>query len=236
LRYSFNAKELNNWKGVITERLVEHYIEDVIIPSLKKDWDYAIFSRHLPFLCSREDSKKDVWRNMFPSTYGQFFIGNGLFPVSELLIKMEILTNLLQHSSIPDGFLFKLKKTSETKNLKQALKELDLGGRWGDRTVTESTLGNYGVQRRYPSEFVESEHDENEQLPKVNGETEVIEVKSGKGDIKSYQRNDYIKLINNGYPLRYFHVKIISFERNQYEIREKVIKDPADLKSSRCAF
>jgi hypothetical protein len=224
LRYSFNAKELNNWKGVITERLIEHYIEDVIIPSLQNEWDYVFFRRHLPFLCSKENSKRDFWRNMFQRTSGQFFIGNGLFPTRELLMKMEILTKLLEHSCCPDGFLFKLKKISETKTLKQALIEFHLGDRWGGGSVTEFRLGDYSVERRHTSDFIDSEHDENEQLPIVNGEVEVIEVKSGKGEMKSYQRKDYIEMVNKGYPLRYFYVEMVSFEGNLFEIREKIFK------------
>jgi hypothetical protein len=224
LRYSFNAKELNNWKGVITERLVECYIEDIIIPSLKNEWDHAFFRRDIPFLCSKENSKDSFWRNMLQRTSGQFFIGHGLYPTKELLIKIEILIKLLEHSSIPDGFLFKLKKTGETKTLKQALNEFDLGGRWGGGSVTEFRLGDYSVERHYSSDFICSEHDENEQLPIVNGEVEVIEVKSGKGEMKSYQRKDYIEMVNKGYPLRYFYVKMVSFEGNLFEIREKIFR------------
>lgn len=238
MRYSFNAKELNNWKGVITERLVESYIEDVVIPSVKNEWDYAIFRRGFPFHSSRKNSERSFWRDMFRHTSAQFFIANGLFPTSELLLKMEKLTKLIEHSSSPDGFLFKFKKTGETKTLKQALTEFGLEGLEagllhslrlqeevsGGSSITESCIRDYSITHHYPSDFIGSEHDENEQLPIVNGEVEVIEVKSDKGDIKSYQRKDYIKLVNNGCSLRYFHVKIISFERNQFEISEKLFK------------
>ena len=235
IKYSFNPKELNNWKGVITERLVQSYIEDVVIPSVKNEWGYAIFRRSFPFGCDNLKSVKEYKKHMFRCSSGQFFIGNGLFPTSELLLKMEKLTKLLEHSSSPDGFLFKFKKTGETKTLKQALTEFGLGGSWITESCGESGyLRDYIPEHRDPiSRFIGSEHDENEQLPIVNGEAEVIEVKSGKGDVKSHQRKEHIEFVNNGYPLRYFHVEIISFERNQFEIREKFIKNVDELVISR---
>ena len=229
MRYSFNAKAFNNWKGVITERLVEFYIEDIVIPSLKEEWDYAIFTVIPPFLCT--DSKRLM--KIFGPSAGLFFLSNGLFPTSELLLKMEKLAELIGQFSAPDGFLFKFKKTGETKTLKEAFAEFG-------RTFDKASEWNYGtyiedpkvslllppriIKHHIPANFIGSEHDKDEQLPVVNGEAEVVEVKSGKGDVKSHQRKEHIELVNNGFPLRYIHVEIISFEKNQFEIKEKVVR------------
>jgi len=66
-------------------------------------------------------------------------------------------------------------------------------------------------------------------LPIVNGEIEVIEVKSDKAHLQAYQRKNYVKLIKNGYILHFFRVRIVSFKGNQFEILEKIVKNVNDL-------
>ena len=68
-----------------------------------------------------------------------------------------------------------------------------------------------------------------EQFPIVNGEIEVIEVKSNKAHLQAYQRKNYVRLINNGYALHFFRVRIVSFESNQFEIQEKIVKNVNEL-------
>jgi Holliday junction resolvase len=64
----------------------------------------------------------------------------------------------------------------------------------------------------------------------VSGEIEFIEVKSNKAIIPPYQINNYKKIIENGYKMRYFHVDIISFKQNIFDIDEKVLNDIIELK------
>ena len=46
VKYSFNPKELNNWKARITERLIECYIKEVLIPKMKKEgWNHVFLIR-----------------------------------------------------------------------------------------------------------------------------------------------------------------------------------------------
>ena len=150
----------------------------------------------------------------YPSTTR--LISMGLFPNINLRNKMEKLKEILKHS--PDGYITKMRKTKERIGLKDALNELGLSsflhGSW-----------------RYGSEdiFVGSEHNENEQLPVVDGEIEIIEVKSDKARLHSVQREDYRKAILDGFSIRYFHVKIISFDKNKFEIVEKLIQDISSL-------
>jgi len=68
-----------------------------------------------------------------------------------------------------------------------------------------------------------------DKLPIVNGEIEVIEVKSDKAHLQAYQRKNYIKLVNNGFVLHFFRVRIISFERNQFEITETIVKNANEI-------
>lgn len=208
MKYSFNPKELSNWKARITERLVRCYIEDVVIPTLRKQgWSEVIFT---PFAwCGTEPEEEFEWEQ-------KFFIANGLFPTKEFLRTFIKLTRLLE--TVPDGFLLKVRKTERTKPLKGALKEFGL-----------ENVQSFGIRGEYW--FIRSEHNENEQLPIVNGEIEVIEVKSGKSVLAPSQKRSYRKILQEGYVLRFFHVNIISFEKNEFEIEEKLLTSPDDLKT-----
>lgn len=72
---------------------------------------------------------------------------------------------------------------------------------------------------------------ESELLPIVNGEIEVVEVKTGKAIIPSYQMVSYCKVLEERYVLRFFHVNIISFEKNEFEIEEKLVTTPEELEA-----
>ena len=65
----------------------------------------------------------------------------------------------------------------------------------------------------------------------MEGEIEVVEVKTGKAIIPSYQMANYRKVLEEGYFLRFFHVNIISFEKNEFEIEEKLVTTPEELEA-----
>ena len=204
MKYSFNPKEFKKWKGRIGERLVECYIENDVIPILrKKGWDGVIFTS-TPFA-----PKFSLMETM----ERQFLVANGLHPTPKFLRRFEQLTNLLENA--PDGYLIKLRRTGKFKYLKDALSELD-------------SLGGL-VFRFRGSQFFRSEHDNKEKLPIVDGDVEAVEVKTDKSFIMPHQRRSYRKIIENGFTLRYFHVDIISFEKNDFELTEKLVKDVAGL-------
>jgi hypothetical protein len=75
------------------------------------------------------------------------------------------------------------------------------------------------------------EHDDNEQLPIVEGEIEIVEIKTGKAIIPSQQMISYRKVLEERYFLRFFHVNIISFEKNEFEIEEKLVTTPEELET-----
>jgi len=209
MRYSFHPRELNRWKARITERLVECYVNDVLVSKLKKEgWDDVLYTSHAWFAYPNE--KIEFFKNLEI----RLFIANRLFPTKEFLEGFKKLTRLLEN--VPDGFLIKLKKTGKTKSLKEALQESGL-------SYHSWSFGGYRFDRM--------EHDENELLPVVNGEIEVIEIKSGKSVLPPSQKRSYRNILQEGYVLRFFHVNIISFKNNDFEIEEKIIRNPNELKT-----
>jgi hypothetical protein len=114
----------------------------------------------------------------------------------------------MDRENTPDGFLAKLRKTKQTKLLKDTLKEFGLhNSSWS------------------------SGHKDNEQLPIVEGEIEIVEIKTGKAIIPSHQMISYRKVLDEKYALRFFHVNIISFEKNEFEIEEKLVTTPEELEA-----
>lgn len=208
IKYSFNRKEMNNWKARITERLIHCYIDDVLIPTLRKQgWDNAIFTPYAWFGdCIGQAPEMEL----------RFLVDNGLFPTRRFLTAFKKLTNSLEN--VPDGFLIKIKKTGITKPLKEAIKEFELN-RWRFSTVNEKPIFDY------------LKFDKNEILPVVDGEIEAVEVKSDKATLPPHQKRSYGNILREGYVLRFFHVNIVSFEKNEFEIEEKLLTAPNELKT-----
>jgi len=109
-----------------------------------------------------------------------------------------------------DGFLFKLKRTGKTKPREEIISEL------GEYVCPEGM-----------SELPKA-------VPIVEGEIEIIEVKSGKAYIPPYQQDNYRKVVENGFFFRFFRVNIISFERNQFDIEEKLLRRSTELRGFPC--
>lgn len=73
---------------------------------------------------------------------------------------------------------------------------------------------------------------DSEQLPVVNGEIEVVEVKSGKARLSIGQKEDYSNAINEKFFLRFYKVDVISFENNVFEIEERLFANVGELNAS----
>ena len=56
-------------------------------------------------------------------------------------------------------------------------------------------------------------------------EIEIIEVKTDRGRLSRVQKDEYAKLVKNGYPLRLFHVGIVSFDNDNFEVKHKLVRD-----------
>ena len=148
-----------------------------------------------------------VFFTNFPIPY---LMSKGLFPEISLRNKMKLLGEILKNA--PDGYIIKLRNTPNRINSKEALTKIGLSrsfrGSWrcGDEIVS-----------------IGSKHDENEELYIVDGEIEMIEIKCDKGSLKTHQKQQYYQAIQKGVPLRFFHVNIVSFINNEFEITEKQI-------------
>jgi hypothetical protein len=217
MKYGLHWTELNNFKARLTERLVKRYIEKILIPALREQgWNQAIFTPNCWFGDEEEQNKnRPKPMQIFWNLESKFFVSNGLYPTEEFLQAFKKLTRLLDNT--PDGFLVKLRKTKRTKLLKDALEELGL------KKCSGWSVGEYS--------YSPLEHDDNEQLPIVEGEIEIVEVKTGKAIIPSHQMVSYRKVLEERYVLRFFHVNIISYEKNEFEIEEKLVTTPEELEA-----
>jgi len=257
LKYSLHPKELSGWKGRIAERLARLYIKDVLIPKLEKefnivfleftssgpfsdflplsfvdcallrkekiDWakawkeaDVRLFDesgKEIPLVGRRYKLEMERWKNEhidnvkkrgIPRRIKGIFLKRGVFPSLDMYGKTINLISLLEVAT--DGILFKLNKTGEVIDRKKAL-----SGMKGNTNILLNELP--------------------EKIPIVSGDIEVIEIKLGKSNLPPHQKRSYRNIIQEGYGFRFFHVNIISFARNEFEIREKLLTNPSELKS-----
>jgi hypothetical protein len=224
LRYSFEYHELNNWVASLTERLVECYIKDILAVSLKNEgWDDIVYmsawfktngSKLPSYAYTKLDEREEKREELM-------LLGYGFFPTNDLLRVFKRLTSSLKND--PDGFLVKLKRTGKSKNLKSATKKFGLD--FEGTSYTHFLMGKdiFG-SRQFAEMFLTQTTSASSQLPEVNGEIEVVEVKTGKAYLPSNQRESYLGAIRNGFHLRLFHVDIVSMSENHFEIKEKLVK------------
>jgi hypothetical protein len=229
LKFSLCPQDWSNWKARITERLVEYYIQKEVIPSLQEEgWSDAMYSAGW-FYYPIRDSRGDILE-MGEKLEAKCLISNGLFPTSEFLRKFQKLTQLLEN--VPDGFLIKWKETNRLKPLKEALTDLRL-----DKSHWEygSFQARFNSRREYIGGRLKEQITnkptsiEEQILPVANGEVETIEVKSGKSWKYTLQKESYSNILREGYVLRLYLVKIVCFEKNDFEIEEKVLSSPIEL-------
>lgn len=227
MKYSFKQRNLNNWKGLITESLARFYISDVLIPKLEKEgWDKVLFDRdiHL-FVPSRpieelSASKRDFYRDKYRALRTEL-LDKGIYPSQEFLDKYGKVNDFLKHLS--DGFLLKFRKTGEKmKPTKELVSELE-----GARRVNWYWSDGWHKHKYFTNEV---QVDETTEIPIVTGEIEILEVKSDKGMLSKVQKKEYTNLIKNGYPLRLFHISIVSFVKNHFEVKEKLLRTPDEIK------
>jgi len=205
-QYSFSQADMSNIKGSLGERLIQRFIQKELIPTLiKQGWDAIIFSPRTWFT-----PRLGTIANFdFPSQKleARLIISNGYYPTEEFLGYFQKLTKLL--SNVADGFLIKLHTTGENKLLSDAIEEFDLN-RW--------SIGGMDDYKKFDSKML---------LPIVKGEIETIEVKTNKG--ASLQKPSYANILREGYLLRLFHVSLVCFEKNEFEIVEKLISNETEL-------
>lgn len=219
IKYSFPRPNFVFWKGFIAEKLVENYFGRVLGPKLKEEgWDFVIF------VLSGETY-------ISPLEIPIIFLYNNMLPTPTLLRKFKDLKSDL---GTPDGFLLKLRNTGKSMPLKVAIDEIGAENySFGSIYRSYPTFREIDLrllkERGYVIEkwfsFDVKDHNENELLPIVDGEVEVVEIKSGKSRLTLDQEWTYRNVLDKGYTIHLFKVKIISFEKNQFEIEENVFHD-----------
>jgi hypothetical protein len=257
LEFSFNTHELANWKARITERLVQLYIKEVLAPRLHEDGFDLVFSTAQN---SGDDHLDHGVRLVFPlsDAVKALLRGDRKIDWFRLCTECVISINDRKFEDFPKeeqkSFVDRWKKDEEDeaeaflRNLRLffvgkgvcASSHL-LGKAIGLSCLLDVATDGILFKLRKTGEFISSEDayplgssplgDESEQLPIVDGDIEVIEVKCGKATLPSNQVENYANVIRKGYPLRYFKVDIISFEKNQFEIRDKLVRNPDEIKS-----
>ena len=256
MKYSLHPKELSVWKGRIAERLVKLYIKDVLIPKLEKEFDIVFLEftssgpfsdflplsfvdcallrkekidwekawketdvrlfdesgKEMPLVGRRYKLEMERWKNEhvdnvkrgIPRRIKGIFLKRGVFPSLDMYDNTINLMSLLEVAT--DGIFFKLNKTGEVIDRKKALSRMK---------------DNTNILLNEPPE----------KIPIVSGDIEVIEIKLGKSNLPPHQKRSYRNIIQEGYCLRFFRVNIVSFVRNEFEIREKLLTNPNELKS-----
>jgi len=221
VKYSFKQQDMNNWKGRITESLTRFYIRDVLCPKLEKEgWFKVLFLPSIPLLIPSRPieelsaSKRDFYRDKYRSIR-IILLDKGIYPSQEFLDKCEKVNDLLKHLS--DGFLLKFRKTGEKM---KPMKEL-VSGLEGARRSKWIWSDGWDKYEYFTHEV---EVDETTEISIVTGEIEIVEVKFNKGMLSRVQKEEYGNLVKNGYPLRLFHVSIVSFAKNHFEVKEKLLR------------
>lgn len=77
--------------------------------------------------------------------------------------------------------------------------------------------------------FNKSEFKDEEELEAVVQSHRAREVKADKGKMNRAQKDQYSTLAKNGYPLRLFHVSIVSVDGNDFEVKEKLLTTAEEI-------
>ncbi len=232
LRRLFDTGHL---RGVIGERLVECYINDELIPSLKEKegWTDILYIKHAWYYEPRSPPNFDEYRSptieameakarkeleermkmylkVAEEREVRELMANGFYPTKEFLKYFKKLTASLSHMA--DGFLIKMKRTETSKTINEAIKEFQLIDSSKDEFIGSPIFQKF---------------DKNRKLSVVNGKIEVVEVKTGSKEGISLQTASYRNAAANGFPLRFFHVDL-----NSFLIKEKLIANPDEITSN----
>lgn len=236
MKYGLPINVINNYKGRITESLVRYYISENLIPRLKeeKGWTDVFFGKlesplnriEKELLQGNTQAVKEMeeWNRGYYldrpkdiiSEINKAFLCKKIFPNQQLLDNCLKLLMVLGVST--DGMIFKTKRINKKISKQKALS-----------TINEN-YNRVNLETNIPVNYVDKD-DLPEKIPLVDGDIEIIEVKSGNARIPLHQIEDYQKAIENGFFLRYFHVNIISFKDNMFELKEKLITNPREVTS-----
>src|ERR1035437_4081564 len=118
-----------NQRGRIGERLVECYINDELIPSLKKteggtDIIYTVAWHRNTSEFARSSICPESFEKFWEEREARLLLANGYYPKKEFHDYFKKLISLL--SNTPDGFLIKMNQKGTKKSVKEAVEEFDI--------------------------------------------------------------------------------------------------------------
>lgn len=214
--------------GRFSEFLPLSFIDSALLMGEKINWEKAWkeagvnfeirkSGKKIPITEERLELYKEQWKKehienatlRIPRKVLKTFLERGTFPDSDLFDKTIKLLSLLEVAT--DGIIFKLNKTGADL---RSFNYIEAFSKWNLKIFEEL---------RVPTPPTE--------IPVVSGEMEIIEIKADKAFIMPHQVENYKRILTKGYYLRYFHVDFISFESNQFEIEEKLIKKVTELEN-----
>jgi len=213
--YKLHQNVHNQYRGDMSEKIIYTYFEHDEIPKLKSQgWDMVFIERvmiqlevdplyeypKMKSLISSDRWLKEEWEKMQYSTI-EFFLRHNIFPSKKVELNFHKLLAICKNK-IPDGFLFKIKKIGEI-TLEEARKK---------RVSRKSEFYSYDVS------------DGKKLIPIIDGEIEVIEVKSNKDNLSNDAKHAqmYRRCLSEGFRLQWFNVEIISFEKNEFNVNLKI--------------
>ena len=106
MKYSLNSNDhkslkigfktvYNNWQARVTETLVGNYIENLLIPELKRQgWSEAIYARGWFFQYEDEYERPVAKQVSWNKEVQRFLIANGLYPTEKFLKTFKKLARL----------------------------------------------------------------------------------------------------------------------------------------------
>ncbi|MGB9694209.1 MAG: hypothetical protein ACPLYF_05135 [Fervidobacterium sp.] len=245
LEYSFQRPKFTYWVGYIGLRVFDDYFENILAPSLKKEgWDFIIL-----FNCG-EDEILDglcfcLYNNMLP-THEFLYKRANLFGHDAFLIKLRktgVSMTINEWFNL-DKIMEYLMKELKVEN-RDAEKEIEYlkhtlyqGRSYGNinwshpimrsRCLSELNERGYTIERYYSYDATVQNMDT--PLEVVDGEVEAVEIKCSTSP--RHQLHNYLNqflheeenILKHGIPLRLIYVHIIAFEKNRFEIDDRLLE------------
>jgi hypothetical protein len=240
--YTLGSKYMRSVKGGIGEWVAWLYIHNVLAKKLKERWGEVLYE---PISLSRY---LDCFLSLY--LYGRpritafrdlldFFIYRGFLPslfLLDFLSSKEIERiarmgpdHLVLHS-VPDGIIFKL-GLGKKEDRERIIKEYK--NRYFSEFLTKriKDLRERLKQRNYYLEHLKYPLKDIPLMlhPVIEGDVEIVEVKTEKGKLQKNQRSLFLECLRRGVPVRILHVEMEDFEEGIFRITQVLLKRPEDL-------
>ncbi len=200
LEHKLRQLDLNILKGIIGEHLARSFIRNKLAVQIieEEGWSHVI----LDGSNYRQRYRKWKTGNFSFCDLREDFHRHGFYPSKRLVSKYANTLGILARSHCtPDGLLLKLLETGQVQ-----------------------TPGQEGCQRTL---IVNTLTSGDNALPVVEGDLEVVEIKSGRSaKLVAKQKEAYNRLISRDVPVRIVRVKIVSFDMNSFLVEATKVENP----------